>query len=102
MRPILILTAALAIASPVRASEADAEASAHAFRIADANGDNALTLPEFTLFMQILADAGESSARFVRTFGVYRLAFRQVDANGDGIATMDELLVARGDVPGRD
>lgn len=90
---------------PVRASIADEvgdEAGARAFVVADANGDSALTLAEFTVFMQHMAEAGETSARLVRAFGVYRIAFRRVDTNSDGIASLSELQAARRGAPGRD
>lgn len=58
---------------------------------ADRNEDGVLTFSEFQTFVRRLAGFGDSTARFIRTFGVYRPAFRRVDANRDGVATPVEL-----------
>lgn len=61
------------------------------FMKADANSDTALTIDEFTRFIDLNADAGIGNARLIQRTGQYARAFARVDANQDGLATGQEL-----------
>ena len=64
---------------------------------ADADQDGYLSLPEFRVFVRLMADAGEPTARLIRTFGAYGIAFAEVDVNRDGLASPVEVHAADAD-----
>lgn len=61
------------------------------FMAADVDGSETLTPEEFNRMIDILADRGHRSAGYVRTFGLYAIAFLRVDKDGNGIATRFEI-----------
>lgn len=81
----LMLAAAPALAQGYSAAEVDA------FARADTNRNGVLTLPEFRVFVRHMAAAGQPTARQIRTFAAYRMAFGIVDTNNDGVASPEEL-----------
>lgn len=79
---------------PAPASAQFEDFSVQAFRAADADGDERLTLAEFRVLIQQLAAAGAPMSARIRNLGVYRIAFGRVDSNGDGLASPEELYAA--------
>ncbi|WP_306044986.1 hypothetical protein [Nioella sp. MMSF_3534] len=73
------------------------EGEVDAFVIADENGDGMLSFPEFREFVRQMARTGQPTARLIRNFAAYRIAFRRVDANEDGFASPSELRSADDD-----
>lgn len=65
-----------------------------AFRQADADGDEVLSKPEFKTFVQLMADVGQATAKRIRFWGAYGIAFSIADQNGDGTLTPSEMLSA--------
>jgi len=66
----------------------------NAFVAADANRDGNLSLPEFRIFVQVMAKSGQPTAKTIRAFAAYRFAFGIVDANKDNLASPEELRSA--------
>jgi hypothetical protein len=73
------------------------EGEVDAFVVADANRDGMLSFPEFREFVRQMARTGQPTARLIRNFAAYRIAFRRVDANEDGFASPAELRSADDD-----
>ncbi len=73
------------------------EGEVDAFVIADENRDGMLSFPEFREFVRQMARTGQPTARLIRTFAAYRIAFRRVDLNEDGFASPAELRSADDD-----
>lgn len=65
-----------------------------AFARADRDGNLWLTLPEFRIFVNAMAQAGQPTARKIRFFGAYKYAFSVADLNGDGRVTPMEMRSA--------
>lgn len=82
----------LSLAGPAMAQFEDE--SVQAFRAADINGDELLTMPEFRDFIRGMAEFGAPMSRRIRTLGLYGMAFRRVDVDGNGFATPAELRAA--------
>lgn len=61
------------------------------FLEADANADNALTLSEFTQFIDLNAQHSLGRASTIAGRGLYSRAFSRIDGNGDGLVTTDEM-----------
>lgn len=96
-RSSLAAILALIFGSLVATSQATAQFEAQSeqfFRASDVDGDEQLTLSEFTTFIQYMAAAGAPMSQRIQQFGAYRVAFGQVDANGDGFASPAELRAA--------
>ncbi len=68
-----------------------------AFLGADRNADQILNLAEFRMFVDAMAETGQTTARTIRFFGVYEFAFSIVDANEDGQLDPAELRAADDD-----
>ncbi len=75
----------------VAAAQDNREKAAANFAEADANADSALTIDEFTRFIDLNAEDRLGNARMIQRTGRYSTAFGRVDANGDGMASTDEL-----------
>ncbi|WP_420395638.1 hypothetical protein [Nioella sp.] len=73
------------------------EGEVDAFVVADANRDGMLSFPEFREFVRQMARTGQPTARLIRNFAAYRIAFRRVDVNEDGFASPAELRSADDD-----
>lgn len=65
-----------------------------AFLSADRNEDQILDLSEFRVFVNAMAETGQTTARTIRFFGVYEFAFSIVDENEDGRLEPAELRAA--------
>lgn len=90
--PVLITVVALSgAATTALAQQVDREQLAANFMKADANGDRALTLSEFTTLIDLNADSGIGRAGAIRRSGRYKMAFGRVDQNGDGLITTAEM-----------
>ncbi|WP_424990908.1 hypothetical protein [Fluviibacterium sp. S390] len=91
-----LLGAALIAAAPLWATEdlRPTQGEIDAFVLADADRDQSLTQPEFKTFVQAMAQQGQPTARQIRFFGVYGLAFSIADGDKDGRITPDELRQA--------
>lgn len=85
----------LMLAPVAQASEADREQAAANFMQADADGDGALTLSEFTTMIDLNAASGIGRAATIKRFGRYGIAFSRIDADADGLATVEELQAMR-------
>ena len=68
-----------------------------AFLQSDANQDGVLTKREFKTFVRAMARTGQPTARQIRFFGAYGIAFAIADLNDDGIVTPEELRAADDD-----
>lgn len=73
------------------------EGEVDAFVVADVDRDGLLSFPEFREFVRQMARAGQPTARLIRNFAAYRIAFRRVDVNEDGFASPAELRSADDD-----
>jgi len=73
------------------------EGEVDAFVVADADRDGMLSFAEFREFVRHMARSGQPTARLIRNFGAYRIAFRRVDLNEDGMASPAELRSADDD-----
>lgn len=73
------------------------EGEVDAFVVADENRDGMLSFPEFREFVRQMARSGQPTARLIRNFAAYRIAFRRVDLNEDGFASPAELRSADDD-----
>lgn len=65
-----------------------------AFLSADHDADQNLTPVEFRVFVDAMAEAGQTTAQTIRFFGAYGFAFSTVDANEDGRLDPAELRAA--------
>lgn len=65
-----------------------------AFLRADHNADQNLTPVEFRVFVDAMAESGQTTAQTIRFFGAYGFAFTTVDANEDGRLDPAELRAA--------
>lgn len=65
-----------------------------AFARADRDGNLWLTLSEFRIFVNAMAQAGQPTARKIRFFGAYKYAFSVADLDGDGRVTPMEMRSA--------
>lgn len=65
-----------------------------AFKGADHDSDGALTRSEFRIFIEAMADQGEPTAQFIRTFSMHSIAFTEVDRDRDGYARPFEISEA--------
>lgn len=84
--------AALLVSAAVAAhADNTRELAAANFIEADANGDKALTIDEFTRFIDLNADDRIGNSRLVRRMGRYKTAFNRVDADEDGSVSVEEL-----------
>lgn len=91
---LLCLAPPLAAQTVVEGVGAVSESEVDAFVLADADGDGVLVLSEFRVFVRHMAEAGQPTARLIRRFAAYRIAFARVDADRDGRATPSELRSA--------
>lgn len=82
---------AISFASAPFAAADDRAKATENFAEADANADGALTIDEFTRFIDLNAEDSIGRARLVQRTGRYETAFGRVDANSDGIIGADEL-----------
>jgi hypothetical protein len=90
-----LAAAALISTAPTTPAVAQYEDQAVQFFLAaDADGDELLTLQEFRVFIQQMANAGAPMSVRIQQLAAYRVAFARVDANGDGLATPAELRAA--------
>lgn len=62
-----------------------------AFLSADDDGDRELTRAEFEKFVQAMAAQGQPTAKQIRFFGAYGLAFKIADGDKNGRLTPAEL-----------
>lgn len=68
-----------------------------AFLKADVNKDKVLSKEEFKTFVRAMAAFGQSTAKTIRFWGAYGIAFSIVDKNEDGIVTPYEMRAADDD-----
>lgn len=61
------------------------------FKLADANGDDRLSRPEFRRFIDENAKDKLGRSAMVKQFGAYDTAFERVDSNKDGFVTKGEI-----------
>ena len=85
--------AALAQAKALNPTRAEVDA----LTSADRDGDRHLDAEEFRVFVQAMAQAGQPTAKRIRFFGAYGMAFGIVDADKDGRLTPAELRAADDD-----
>jgi Ca2+-binding EF-hand superfamily protein len=99
--PVLLLSLFLPLAAMAQTEVAGVgpvtEGEVDAFVVADANRDGMLSFPEFRDFVRHMARNGQPTARLIRNFAAYRIAFRRVDLNEDGFASPAELRSADDD-----
>lgn len=92
--PVLSFIAAIAVTGTVvdaAAQQADRDQASSNFLQADANGDRALTLSEFTTLIDLNAESGLGQSAMIQRYGRYGMAFGRLDGDGDGQITTDEL-----------
>jgi len=82
---------ATGIVADARADEAAKNLAAENYMQADANGDSALTLAEFTTLINLNAEDGLGKAHMIKRMGRYSMAFGRIDANSDGLVTPEEM-----------
>ena len=93
----IAITSTFVASAATNASGQSTQSQAQAnFMKADANSDTALTIDEFTRFIDLNAEAQIGNARIIQRTGQYARAFKRVDANGDGLANAQELSTAAG------
>ena len=92
----LIFGACPAFAPVAYAFEATATET-NSFLAADVNKDLVLNRKEFKTFVQLMAKAGQSTSKTIRTFGAYGYAFGIAGANKDGVVSPQELRNADDD-----
>lgn len=73
------------------AQDAARDKAAANFQQADADGDGALTLSEFTILIDLNAADDLGRARMIKRTGRYQTAFDRIDADGNGRVTVEEL-----------
>ncbi len=69
----------------------------NAFMAADRDGNGVLTYSEFKIFVRAMAAAGQPTAKQIRFFGAYRMAFGIADMDGNGAVTPWEMRNADND-----
>ncbi len=89
--PGLIAALVIGVAPSALAQQPDREQAAANFMQADADGDSALTLSEFTTLIDLNAESGIGQAAMIQRMGRYGMAFGRLDGNGDGLITTDEF-----------
>jgi Ca2+-binding EF-hand superfamily protein len=99
--PVLFLVLSLPLAAHAQ-TEVDGvgpvtEGEVDAFVVADVDRDGMLSFPEFREFVRQMARTGQPTARLIRNFAAYRIAFRRVDQDEDGFASPAELRNADDD-----
>ncbi|WP_164744577.1 hypothetical protein [Nioella ostreopsis] len=99
--PVLFLVLSLPLAANAQ-TEVDGvgpvtEGEVDAFVVADVDRDGMLSFPEFREFVRQMARTGQPTARLIRNFAAYRIAFRRVDQDEDGFASPAELRNADDD-----
>lgn len=92
----LLKTAALGLAlasgaTTSVAAQENRDAAAANFAEADANADGALTIDEFTRFIDLNAEDQLGNARRIQRTGRYATAFGRLDANEDGLVSRSEI-----------
>ena len=80
----------------VAAAQQNREAAAANFAEADANGDGALTIDEFTRFIDLNAADQLGNARRIQRAGMYNTAFGRLDVNKDGLVSRQEIAAQAG------
>ena len=94
------LTVALAttaiVSNAAAAKKLTRQQQVDAFLRADKNKDEVLSRAEFKSFMKDLARLGQPTAKRVKFWGVYGMAFNRVDANKNGLLEPRELERADG------
>ena len=96
LKTLFVVLAFLATTTVGALAQDDQSAAQANFLKADADSDTALTIDEFTRFIDLNADAKIGNARLIKRTGQYTRAFNRVDANKDGLATAEELSTAAG------
>ena len=89
----VIISTGLMAATVSNAFEAT-EAETRSFLAADVNKDLVLNRKEFRTFVQLMADAGQSTSKTIRAFGAYGYAFGIADRDKDGVVSPHELRAA--------
>ena len=89
----MIIGTGLVVASAPNAFEAT-EVETRSFLAADVNKDLVLNRKEFRTFVQLMADAGQSTSKTIRAFGAYGYAFGIADRDKDGVVSPHELRAA--------
>ena len=79
---------------PTLSSDSDKEQAQANFMQADGNGDNQLTLNEFTVFINLNAEAGIGKASQIRSSEAYSKAFVRLDTNKNGVLSVEEIQKA--------
>lgn len=90
-RPLLVLACLALGAGAAFAQDVDREKAAENFRQADADGDRALTLGEFTALIDLHAEDGLGRAGMLKRSGRYRMAFDRLDEDRNGRVTVEEI-----------
>lgn len=67
------------------------------FAAADLNGDSALSLDEYTLFVDTLADSGNADMIAVRDKNTYTQGFFDADTDADGLVSYEDLGAVKTD-----
>lgn len=96
MRTTISITALVApllfgMAHNAAAQTADREQLAANFSQADSNGDGALTMDEFTAFVDLNAASGIGRSAMLKRSGRYSMAFGRLDNNSDGVISTSEM-----------
>ena len=92
-----LIAALLALPTAAPAEEKAFQATpaeVDAFVQADADKDGVLTRAEFRVFVRAMAKAGQPTARQIRIFGAYGIAFGITDADRNGVVTPAEMRAA--------
>ncbi|MEM6664035.1 MAG: hypothetical protein AAF666_17875 [Pseudomonadota bacterium] len=76
---------------PASAASSQQDMLAENVQKADANGDGALTLDEFTALIDLNAADGIGRAGVIKRMGRESTAFGRIDANADGLISIEEL-----------
>ncbi len=79
--------------TPIKATKQEFSA----FVKADKDQSITLNKREFRIFVDAMADSGQSTAKKIRFFSAYSFAFNRADLNGDGMITPHELRAADSD-----
>ena len=87
---------ALAAAASAAVAQTNRDVAAANFAEADANADGALTIDEFTRFIDLNAEDKLGNASRIQRTGRYATAFDRLDADKDGLVTREDIA-ARAD-----
>ncbi len=90
----LVLT--VAASSSSAAAQTNRDAAAANFTEADANADGALTIDEFTRFIDLNAEDKLGNASRIQRTGRYATAFERLDSDKNGLVTREDIA-ARAD-----